>query len=147
MNQKQESTVQITVKVKEPLYKDLQKLARKAGMSLAELVRGYIDKGMGLDAAKADIDFVRQNIREEIAAQLKPAVERMVKLTVKSGIVSAAGYFLCASALSEFIPPSRQREYEEVLVESKKMGVIYFRLPSNEAEEFLKEGASGRTTN
>ena len=138
MNQKQEPTVQITVKVKEPMLKDLQKLARKSGMSLAELVRQYIAKGVGIDAANADIDFIRQNIREELAAQLKPGIERIVKLTVKSGIVSAAGYFLNASALSEFVPPARQREYDEVLAESKKMGVVYFRLPSNEAESFLK---------
>jgi hypothetical protein len=148
MNKKQEPTVQITVKVKEPLLKDLQKVARKSGVSLAELVRGYIDKGMGIDAAKADIDFVRQQIREELSAQLKPAVERIVKLTIKSGIASAAGYFLNASALSEFISPARQREYEEVLAESKKLGVYYFRLPSSEVEEFLKEaGSTGRKTN
>ena len=139
MNPKKQPTVQITVKVKESQYKDLQKLARKSGVSLAELVRGYINKGMGVDTSKADIDFIRQNIREELSAQLKPAVERMIKLMVKSGIVSAAGYFLNAAALSEFIPPTRQREYEEVLAESKKLGVAYFRLPSNETEEFLKK--------
>ena len=67
-----------------------------------------------------------------------PKIERIIKLIVKSGIVSAAGYFLNAEMLAEFIPPTRQRELQNVLLESKKQGIVYFRLTDQEIEEFAQ---------
>jgi predicted DNA-binding protein len=129
----------VTFRMTEEKKAELEKLAAKRKMPVSELIREFIDKGLSVQGYSDDIDFIRRNIREELKAQLAPAVDRLVKLTVKSGIVSAAGYFLNASALSEFVHPSRQREFEETLAESKKLGIYYFRLPSNEAAEFLKE--------
>ena len=39
---------------------------------------------------------------------------------------------------AEFIPPSRQRELEDVLLESKKQGIVYFRLTDQELAEFAQ---------
>ncbi len=132
-----ENSVFTGVKLDKKTRETLEKWAIKEGVTISELIREFIVKGMSIGSYKEEIDFIRQQIREEISMQLKPAIDRLVKITVKSGIVSAAGYFLCASALSEFVHPARQKEYEEVLAESKKLGVYYFRLPSKEAEEFM----------
>ena len=61
----------------------------------------------------------------------------MIKLFLKGGIAGAAGYFLNAAVLSEFVMPERQREFEEVLIKAKKLGVQYFRMPSEEAINLL----------
>ena len=87
---------------------ELEKLAIKQHISVSSLIREYVSKWIGIDSSKEDIDFIRGQIREELSMQLKPAIERIVKLTVKSGIVSAAGYFLNASALEELVHPARQ---------------------------------------
>ena len=133
----QEKTVQITVKVKESAYQNLVKYAAKSGRPLAEIVRGFIDKGMNIEGYREEIDFIRKNIREEINAILKPQTERLIKLFLKGGIAGTAGYFLNAAALSEFVVPERQREFEEVLTRAKKLGVQYFKMPSDEAFDLL----------
>jgi predicted DNA-binding protein len=133
----QEKTIQITVKVKESTYQSLNKYAAKSGRPLAEIVRGFIDKGMNIEGYKEEIDFIRRNIREEINAILKPRTERLIKLFLKGGIAGAAGYFLNAVALSEFVSPQRQREFEEILTRSKRLGVQYFKMPSEEAINLL----------
>lgn len=137
ISKSQEKTIQITVKVRESTYQSLVKYAAKSGRPLAEIVRGFIDKGMNIEGYKEEIDFIRRNIREEINAILKPQTERLIKLFLKGGIAGAAGYFLNAVALSEFVAPQRQREFEEILTRSKKLGVQYFKMPSEEAINLL----------
>ena len=132
-----EKTVQITVKVKESTYQNLTKYAIKSGRPLAEIVRGFIDKGMNIEGYREEIDLIRKNIREEINAILKPQTERLIKLFLKGGIAGTAGYFLNAAALSEFVVPERQREFEDVLIRAKKLSVQYFKMPSEEALNLL----------
>ena len=133
-----EKAAQLTVKVTPQQQKDLQKLAASQHISLAQLLRNFIDKGLTVDGHAEGIDFIRRHIREEINNALNPRMERLIKLQVKGGIVSAAGYFLNAEMLAEFIPPTRQRELQDVLLESKKQGVVYFRLTDQEIDEFAR---------
>jgi len=135
MSKTRDKTTVLTVRVKESTYRKLQTHANKIGMNVSELTREYIQKGMNIASYKEDIDFIRKQIREELQIQLKPSIERLAKLSVKTGIVSAAGYHLAAAMLSEFVHPTRQREYSEVLAESKKHGVAYFKVSMNEMME------------
>lgn len=131
-------TVQISVKVTNQTYETLKKLSSKENKPIAEIIRQFIEKGLSLQSYKDDTNFIRIQIREEMTSILKPSIDRIIKICVKSGIVSAAGYFLNAQALSEFINPSRQKEFSKSLEESKKMGVAYFKLKDKEIEEFYK---------
>jgi len=136
MPRKQNS--KISFWVTEDKYKLLQGLAKTRNLSLSEYVRQMLDDGASIDGCKNDIDFIRKHIREELTNIVDPKIERIIKLIVKSGIVSAAGYFLNAEMLAEFIPPTRQRELQNVLLESKKQGIVYFRLTDQEIEEFAQ---------
>ena len=133
-----EKSVQLTVKVTPEQQRELQKLAVKQHLSLAELLRQFINKGIAVEGHKDGVDFIRKHIREELSNIIDPKIERIIKLVVKGGIVSAASYFLNAEMLSEFIPHTRQRELENVLLESKKQGIVYFRLTDQEIEEFAQ---------
>ena len=128
--------VKVSFWITEDEHKLLSGLAQKRHLSLSEYVRRTLEDGASVDGCKNDIDFIRRHIREELSNIINPKVERIVKLVVKSGIVSAAGYFLNAEMLAEFIPPTHQRELQDVLLESKKQGVVYFRLTDQELEEF-----------
>ena len=128
--------VKISFWVTEDQHKLLSGLAKTRHLSLSDYVRRTLEDGASVDGCKNDIDFIRRHIREELSNIINPKIERIVKLVVKSGIVSAAGYFLNAEMLAEFIPVSRQRELQDVLLESKKKGVVYFRLTDQELEEF-----------
>ncbi len=132
-----ERTMQVTVRLPMEVYESLQKLSSKNKKAMAENMRIFIEKGLNVQANKEDIDFIRKQIREELYSIISPNIERIVKICVKSGIVSAAGYFLNAEALTEFVHPSRQRDFKKSLDESKKLGVAYFRIKDSEIEEYL----------
>ena len=61
-----EKSIQLTVKVTPTQQKELQKLAVKQHISLAELLRQFIDKGLAVEGHKEGIDFIRKHIREEL---------------------------------------------------------------------------------
>ena len=135
MNKKLDRVITSIYLTKE-MCEELDKKAARDKVSRNELIRRFIEKGLAVDGHAEGIDFIRRHIREELSNIINPKIERIVKLVVKSGVVSAAGYFLNAEMLAEFIPPSRQRELQDVLLESKKKGVVYFRLTDQELEEF-----------
>lgn len=139
MNPKKEKAVQLTVKVTPATSEALQTLSSKQHISVAQLLRSYIDKGLAIDAYKGDIDFIRKQINEELRHVLHPQVERLAKIGVKAGIASAASQFLTAELLSSFVHESRRRDYEEVLTEAKKLAVAYFKLRDDEIEQFYRE--------
>lgn len=137
MNRKKSiETVQITVKITKQTYETLRKLSAKENKPLSEIVRCFIDKGLSIQSYKNDIDFIRSQIKEQVTSVLKPALERIIKISIKTGVISAAGYFLNAQVLSELVNPSRRKELNEILEESKKMGVAYFKLSDSEIEKF-----------
>ncbi|EKN70913.1 hypothetical protein BABA_03589 [Neobacillus bataviensis LMG 21833] len=53
---------------------------------------------------------------------LNPQVERMVKISLKGGIVAATDNFLSASTIQKFVPLEKHVDYSEVLEEAKKLG-------------------------
>ncbi|MDL2225553.1 hypothetical protein LJC20_05085 [Eubacteriales bacterium OttesenSCG-928-M02] len=121
-------------------YESIQQLAAKQNCTASQIVRQLLDKGLGLEAARADIDLIRSNIREELETILKPQIERMVKLEVKAGIVAAASYFLNAEVLAAFVNPAHQVELHVALEEAKKLGVGYMRAKDSRIDEVIKEG-------
>jgi hypothetical protein len=92
-----------------------------------------------IEKTQKDMDFIRSNIRAELESYLKPQVERIIKCVIKGGITSSAGYYLNAKALAEFVPPHLRVEYENALLESKKLGVAHMQVKDRKVEEFMEE--------
>ncbi len=120
-------------------YKSLEQLSAKRQITPSELIRNYIDKGLSVDATLADIDNIRSHIRAELESYLKPQVDRIIKCVIKGGISSAASYYLNAKALADFVPHHMKVEFENALMESKKLAVAHMQVRDKRIDEFMTE--------
>ena len=120
-------------------HEQLKKLADREMVSTSELIRKMINKSLSIQATKDDMDYIRTNIRAELESYLDPQVERILKCVIKGGIASSAGYFLSAKALSRFVPPHLQSDYEAELRESKKLGVAHMQVRDHKVEDMMDD--------
>jgi len=97
-------------------------------MALAEVVRGYIDKGLSVDGYSADISFIRTQIREELSAILMPQINRLIKVIIKTGIMSVGGFYLLCDTLDCLVPLHSRQPLEQSIELSKKKAAIYLKL-------------------
>lgn len=135
----EKETRKISVRILSDTYASLEALATSRRITPSELIREYIDKGLSVEATLADMDNIRAHIRAELESYLRPQVDRIIKCVVKGGITSSAGYFLTAKALADFVPPELQVEYEDALLESKKLGIAHMQVKDNKVEEFMRQ--------
>ncbi len=135
----EKETRKISVRILSDTYASLEALAASRQITPSELIREYIDKGLSVEATLADMDNIRAHIRAELESYLRPQVDRIIKCVVKGGIASSAGYFLTAKALADFVPPELQVEYEDALLESKKLGIAHMQVKDNRVEEFMMQ--------
>lgn len=124
------------------MYDALEKLSAKNGINISEQIRIFINKGLSIEATQSDIDDICSHIRTELESYLKPQVDRIIKCVIKGGISSSASYYLNAKALSEFVPVHLQVEYENALMESKKLGIAHMQVRDRKIDEFMTENES-----
>ena len=129
----------LNLRVAKSMYGSINAYAIRKGISISEAARQLISKSLIIEKTQEDMDFIRSNIRAELEAYLKPQVERIIKCVIKGGITSSAGYYLNAKALADFVPPHLRVEYENALLESKKLGVAHMQVRDRKVEEFMEE--------
>ena len=110
----------LNLRLKKDQHKTLQTLAAKEHISVSQLVRRYIDKGMELDGYQSQMETIRSAIREELASQLKPRLERVVKINYKGSLYAVQTAYLCAMALEGLVPPSKMKLFGDAMDDSLK---------------------------
>ena len=70
----------LTIRLPKDDFDALNKLAASKHISVSELMRNFINKGLAIDGHKEGIDFIRRHIREEINNAIVPRMERLIKL-------------------------------------------------------------------
>lgn len=129
----------LNLRVSKNMYNALEKLSVKQKISISEVIRQLISKGLSIEATQDSIDDIRSHIRAELEGYLKPQIDRIIKCVIKGGIAASAGYFLNAKALAELIPPHLQVEYESALMESKKLGIAYMQVRDKKLYVYMTE--------
>ena len=98
-----EEIVQITVKVTKEKAEILKTLSTKKHMSMSELVRRFIDKGLNVESYKEDVDFFAEIVRAELTSiyninDIKQILDiqtnRLAKMIMKIGKISSGQLFL-----------------------------------------------------
>ncbi len=128
----------IPFKVDNEMYTTLTNLASKQNTSRSEVIRKLINIALQKELAKESIDFVRDQINEEIKATCFPQFERLAKLEAKIGYQSVASFYLLAYIMSEILPPSKQKDFEDVQRKSKAMAIAYLKLNTQEFADFAQ---------
>lgn len=132
--------VKLSFDVTGEMNDNLEKMAVKQNRTKAELLREYIERGMDVDGLVGQEQLLRKIIRQELDNKLEGYLKRIVSICVKGSITSAAAYFLSASALSSFVRPELQTDFNRAVTEAKKLGVSYVGLNDDTVEEFLATG-------
>ncbi|WMJ24293.1 hypothetical protein RBG61_06410 [Paludicola sp. MB14-C6] len=130
--------IPICFKVDKETDNTLNSLVAKKGGNKSEMVRRLVNIGLEKELAKESIDFVRDQINEEIKSTCFPQFERVAKLNAKIGYQSVANFYLLAYIMDSILPPTKHKEFEEIKRNAKAMAIAYLKLTPEEFDDFMK---------
>lgn len=128
----------IRLRIPPAIKAQLEKEAKLKHTTVSSLVREYIDEGMRVDGYKSDIDMITEITKDSLKTVLMPQVERLVKILIKIGKISAAGYFLLLAYIMRNLRPDEITTYIEVAQASSKLGIEYINQKDANVETYLK---------
>lgn len=128
----------IDVRFDEGMYNQINSLASKKHISNSALVRKLISLALEEEQAKESIDFVREQINQEIKATCNPQFDRIAKLIAKIGYQSSSTFYLLAYIMDNILPSNIKVQFDEIKRKSKLMGIAYLKLNESEFYEFMK---------
>lgn len=131
------NTVHLTLRISSDENAALTALAAQKNCTRSELIRQFVKQGLSVEGAKDSIDFIRENIHDEISAICQPQFERLAKLIAKIGYQSVADFNLLCYIIDGILPKQMQIEFEEMKRRAKMMAIAYLKLKDTEFAEFL----------
>lgn len=124
-----------TIRLDKETYNQLNAISKKTNESLAEVIRQVIKKGLANEWVDENKDVVAHIVREQMEVVLKPHVERLAKLSAKTGIMATTSTFLNVQAFQDLVPAERRKEPRDMYDKARKKAIEYMRTK----EEDLKE--------
>ena len=121
-------SIRMSFAVSEKMKSELDVIAAKRHITVSELIRDYIDKGMNVDKTASDIDFIRKQIREELDLMLKPQVNRLAKLLMRIGMMTVSFCYFTSKIIHYFVPLNDRTSYEELMAMSKHDAAAYLNM-------------------
>jgi len=129
-----------SIRFKAKSIEEIQKIAVIRKVTVSDIVREYVEKGLTVDSYKEDIDFITEIIHKELKEIVEPQINRIVKMLMKIGKVSA-GTMYSNLSLIQLINDVDQEAYFEMISRSLKLGVEYMKKKDIEVDAYL--GNSG----
>ncbi len=131
------NTVHLTLRISSDENAALTALAAQKNCTRSELIRQFVKQGLSVEGTRDSIDFIRENIHDEISAICQPQFERLAKLIAKIGYQSVADFNLLCYIIDGILPKQMQIEFEEMKRRAKMMAIAYLKLKDTEFAEFL----------
>lgn len=116
--------------------REVQKVAALRNVTVSDIVREYVKKGLTIESYKEDTDFIREIVRNELKDVLEPQVNRIVKMLMKIGKVSA-GTMYSNLSLIQLINNEDDQVFYEMLSRSLRLGVDYMKKKDTEVDAYL----------
>ena len=126
------ATKRLSISIEDKMYDEIEAVAQKTGVSLAEAGRRIMGKGLASGWVDENTDMITHIVRQQLEAVLKPQIERLAKLCVKSGIMSATSTFLNVQAFQDLVPTERRKIPVELYEKARKKAALYFKTPTDE---------------
>ncbi|AEY65605.1 hypothetical protein [Clostridium sp. BNL1100] len=127
-----------SVRFKAKSIEDMEKLATVRGISVSDIVREFVEKGLAVDGYKSNIDFITEIIHKELKEVLEPQINRIVKMLMKIGKVSA-GTMYSNLSLIQMISDEDQEAFYEMINRSLRLGVEYMKKKDVEIDQYLSQ--------
>lgn len=132
-----EKTVQITVKLPKKQYEALKKYAASKHLSMADIVRAFVQKGMSIESYTEEIDFITAIIRQEIKVAIDGLSNRLAGLASKDLIMSAASYYSTIAIIADLIDTNRYTTFREIEKRARLLAVEYMKMKLTDAEKLF----------
>lgn len=136
---KEKRTQKRSVAFSVDMLEQLDKLAIRNRTTTSELVRGYVEKGLSIDGHKENIDLIATIVRQEVKSQLDVQIDRLAKMNMKVGKISAGLYYLILKLLIKQFGATRSQSLKELATETRKMGVKYMQMKDYQINEYLED--------
>ena len=115
---------------------EIKKVAALRNISVSDVVREYVKKGLTIDSYKEDTNLIREIVREELKDVLEPQVNRIVKMLMKIGKVSAGTMYSNLNVI-QHITDQEQQEFYEMVNRSLRLGVDYMKKKDADIDNYL----------
>ena len=125
-----------SIRFKAKSIEEMEKLAAIRGLTVSDIVREFVEKGLAVDGYKNDIDFITEIIHRELKEVLEPQINRIVKLLMKIGKASA-GTMYSNIKLVQLVTDEDEQAYFEMVNKSLRLGVEYMKKKDTEVDQYL----------
>ena len=130
-------TFNACVRMPKELYKTVSDRAVLEGCSATELIRRYIKKGLDIDGYKSETEFIRNILRQELESIIEPLGNRIIKMQMKVGKVSAGGFFIMLRNLFGTVAEENRAAFNGFIQRYMGMGVDYMQMKDKDVNKFL----------
>ena len=117
---KKKNTIKLSVRVDMETYNRLCKVC-KENESISEIVREYINIGLGIKTTADDIDKISEIIRNQVESVCEQPLERLIKIVIKNIKSSEASKDILCSMLKEF----SQENTDEIIEKAERQAIVY----------------------
>jgi predicted DNA-binding protein len=137
-NEGKMNTRVFSLKMPEDMYMQITSLAAKEHRSSADVVREMINKGLNVEGYTQDIDMIATVVRNEVKIQTDKQADRLAKMLMKIGKVSAGEYYL----LIKYLLAGGHSNYatvNQLSGEAQKLGIKYMQLKDIGINDYLED--------
>lgn len=127
----------VSFRIDTGLYSQIEQLANSNAVSSSEMIRRLIHQSLDKEIAKDSVDFVRQQLREEMESYCSPQFERIAKLEAKIGYKSVSTFNMLVYALDSLLPFEKHQNSLELQRKAKAMAISYLKLSERELANIL----------
>lgn len=120
--------------VDEKTYNAIKSISETTGSSVADVSRQLITKGLATEWVDENVDLVSSIVRQQLEVVMKPHVERLAKLSSKSGHMAATAAFLNVQALMDLVPPERKKDVKVMYDSARKKAAEYMKTKAEDWE-------------
>ena len=118
---REKNTIKLSVRVDKETYNKLCKMCKSEHDTISQIIREYIDIGLGIKSTTEDIDRISEIIRHQVETVCEQPLDRLVKIVIKNIKSSEASKYVIYSLLKEF----SQENVEEIIEDAERQAVLY----------------------
>lgn len=118
---KQSDTVKISLRLDKDAYNKLCVISKSNSSTISQVIRDYIDVGVGLRTTSDDIDKISEIIKKQVENVCEQPIERLIKIVIKNIKSTESSKYILCSLLKEF----SNENVDEILENAETQGIIY----------------------
>lgn len=124
---KQSDTVKISLRLDKDTYNKLCVISKSNSSTISQVIRDYIDVGVGLRSTSDDIDRISEIIKKQVENVCEQPIERLIKIVIKNIKSTESSKYILCSLLKEF----SNENVDEILENAETQAILYATNRSN----------------